>query len=257
MIDSHCHLDFPDYQTDFSEVLSRTQQTLEFVVNVGTDLRSSNYAVKLAQEYDFIYSSVGIHPHDASLVTDQILDKLSILTKQKKVVAVGECGLDYARLKPGQETAEKQIQMKVFQAQIAIARQAGLALIVHCRDAYNDLLQVLQAYQDIRAVIHCFLGDTHTVKSLLNMGFYISFTGIITFKNSSSDLLEVVKLVPLERLLIETDSPFLAPVPYRGKRNEPIYVMEVAKKIADLKGISLEQVDKATSYNARQLFGIL
>lgn len=274
MVDSHCHLDFPDYQGDFDAVLERTKSALDFVVNVGTDVRTSERAVELAEANPFIYAAVGVHPHDATTVTSQAADRLKTLAVSKRVVAIGECGLDYAKLTPGEEETEKRLQRQAFEAQIEVARERKLPLIIHCRDAYDDLLIIFRQSQlanrqssdtsgeerrtsgELRGVIHCYLGSAATAQELMSMGFYISFTGIITFKNASPELLESVRQVPLERMLLETDAPFLTPVPYRGKRNEPAYVVGVAKKVAELKAVPYEEVDRVTTHNARTLFSI-
>lgn len=255
MVDSHCHLDFPDYQGDFSEVIKRAQTALEFVINVGTDIKASERVVDLGEEYPFMYSSVGIHPYEAATVTTVDLDRLATLASNDKVVAVGECGLDYSRLNNGDE--DKKIQKKLFQEHIKIANSQQLPLIVHCRDAYEDLLDIfIKGSNEWRGVIHCYLGDVELANKFMDLGFYVSFTGIITFKNAAPALLEAVRQVPLDRMLIETDAPFLAPSPHRGKRNEPAYVVEVANKIAQIKNIDPEEVDQQTSKNARILFGI-
>ena len=257
MVDSHCHLDFPDYQGDFQAVLERTRQALEFVVNVGTDIHTSERTVDLAVAESFVYASVGIHPHDASTVTDTAMDRLMTLAKEPKVVAIGECGLDYSHLAPGGEEKEKEVQRGVFRRHIRLARELKLPLIIHCRDAYDDLLAVLKEQgRGVRGVVHCFLGTPEQAKQFLDLGLYVSFTGIITFKNAAPELLESVQQVPTERMMVETDAPFLAPVPHRGKRNEPAYVTEVAKKVAELKGIGYAEVDQNTTQNARALFGI-
>lgn len=256
MVDSHCHLDFPDYQSDFKAVAERTRQALDFIINVGTDVKSSERVADLSQIYDFMYAAIGVHPHDASSLTPAALDRLSTLTQLERVVAVGECGLDYARLTPGAEQEEKRVQQSAFISQINLARQQQLPLVIHCRQAYEDLLTILDEYSDLRGVIHCYLGNIAIAERLIDKGFYISFTGIITFKNAPSDLLDTVKQLPLERLLIETDAPFLAPEPYRGQRNEPAWVVEIARKIAQLKSVDLTEVDKITTANAKSLFGI-
>ncbi len=257
MVDSHCHLDFPDYQEDFEAVLERTRGTLEFVVNVGTDVHTSERTVDLAAAQGFAYASVGIHPHDASTVTDSAMDRLRTLTKEPKVVAIGECGLDYTGFAPGQEEAEKAVQKEVFVQHIELARELKLPLIIHCRDAYGDLLKVLtEQGGQLRGVVHCFLGTPQEARAFMELGLFISFTGIITFKNAAPELLESVRQVPLARMMVETDAPFLAPVPHRGKRNEPAYVTEVAKKVAELRGIGYVEVEQKTTQNARALFGI-
>lgn len=257
MVDSHCHLDFPDYQSDFEAVLERTREALDFVVNIGTDEHTSKRAVELAESHDFIYATVGVHPHDAATVSDVLMDKLHTLAKNPRVVGIGECGLDYCGLTPGQEEQEKEAQRRVFSQHIELARELSLPFIVHSRDAYDDLLSILiEKGSGVRGVVHCFLGTPEQAKKFLDLGLYVSFTGIITFKNAAPSLLDTVRQVPLARIMAETDAPFLAPVPYRGKRNEPSYVQEVARKIAELKGLSYEEVDSVTTKNARELFHI-
>lgn len=260
MVDSHCHLDFPDYQGDFEAVLKRTQEALEFVVNVGVNVATSERAVELAESHSFVHAAVGIHPDEVKTVTDKSFERLDTLAKSERVVAIGECGLDYARLSDGGVVQVKQRQRDVFVTQAQLARERGLPLIMHCRDAYDDLLGVLHEVggprQALRGVVHCFLGNAEQAKAFLDLGLYLSFTGIITFKNASPELLRVVQETPLERMLVETDAPFLTPQPNRGKRNEPVYVVEVAKKIAELKQLPLSRVDEVTSANARALFGI-
>ena len=257
MVDSHCHLDFPDYQEDFSAVLARTQEALEFVINVGTDIHTSQHAVDLSEAHNFIYSAIGIHPHEAGTVNIQTIDRLRTLAAGAKVVAIGECGLDYTKLNLGDAENEKKLQAEAFLVQIELAQSRQLPLVVHCREAYDDLLRILTSISvNWRGVIHCYLGDAETAEQLMSLGFFISFTGIITFKNAAPALLESVKQVPIDKMLLETDAPFLAPVPYRGKRNEPAFVAEVAKKVAEIKGISLGEVDDITTHNVRSLFGI-
>lgn len=262
MIDSHCHLEFPDYKEDFIQVLERTKQVLDFVINVGTTVAASEQAVKLAQENDFIYASVGVHPDETGTVTPEMMNRLAELAIMPKVVAIGECGLDYARLGDNPDEI-KAVQKHVLEQQLDIATKNNLPVIFHCREAYDDLLKILNDWlgtigeeRRLCGVMHCYVGTQPQAQAFLNLGLYISFTGIITFKNVGEELLRVVRETPLEKILVETDSPFLSPVPYRGKRNEPSYVVEVAKKIAELKNISLEEVDKITTHNARELFGV-
>lgn len=257
MVDSHCHLDFPDYQTDFDSVLKRTQEALDFVVDVGTDIKSSERVVDLATQHDFIYAAVGVHPHDASTVTEETVDRLRTLASHEKVVAIGECGLDYYRLTPGQEEEEKKQQAEIFKYHIELARSRQLPLIIHCREAYDDLISILESQgSGWRGVIHCYLGDSITAEKLIALGFLISYTGIITFPNVAVEVLDSVKQVPITKMMVETDAPFLAPQVYRGKRNEPSFVVEVAKKIAQIKDMTYDEVDKVTTDNSRELFGI-
>jgi TatD DNase family protein len=214
---------------------------------------SSNHdAVALASLYDDVYATVGMHPHDAKDVGPEELKSLRELTIHPKVIAVGETGLDYYY-----SHSPHDVQRRVFMDFINLARQAGLPLIVHERDAAQDAAQLLRSEGtgDLRGVIHCFTGNYEAACAYLDLGFYLSFTGIITFKNAEP-LRDVVRQVPLKKILIETDSPYLTPVPHRGKRNEPAYVRLVAEAVAIIKSVSLEEVAQITSGNARELFSI-
>lgn len=248
--DTHAHLDDENYLEDFQEVLGRMKSAgISRVTNVGFDLPSSKRSVKLAQDYNFIYAAIGIHPHNAEEVTDELLEQLLDLAKQPKVLAWGEIGLDYYR-----DLSPRSLQKEVFVKQIELANKAGLPIVIHNRDAHQDVLEIVKAYPPkYGGVFHCYSGSWEMAKVLLNLGFFLSFAGPITFKNARHTV-EVAKNVPLDRILVETDSPYLSPEPRRGKRNEPTYVREVVKKIAEIKELSLEEIALQTMHNAEAIF---
>jgi len=257
LIDTHCHLDFPDYQADYAAMLARARGSgVVEIITVGIDLPTSRTAVALAQaaaESESIlkiHATVGVHPHHVNeLVEDDYL-RLRELASAPRVVAYGEIGLDYAK-----EYSPAPLQRHHFAAQVRLARELGLPLIIHDREAHEDTLAILKEAGPLPAggVMHCFSGDAALAEEVLAMGFYISIAGVVTFKTAAT-LREAVSRVPLDRLLLETDGPFLAPVPCRGKRNEPAFLTFIAAKIAELKGCSLAEVTAATTANARRLF---
>lgn len=254
-IDSHAHIDFPDFSGDEQEIISRAEKAGVFkILNVGVDIERSRKSIELAKRYiGTVFATVGLHPKDAvGLLTTDWLQELRDLAKNPEVVAIGECGLDFFRLESGEE---KERQKELFQSQIDLAEELNLPIIIHTRDAEKETLEILlQNKEKISGgVVHCFTGTKEFAKELLDLGLYIGFTGIITFQKTA-ELLAVVKEVPLDRIFIETDAPFLAPAQNRGKRNEPAYVIEVAKKIAEIKGISMEKVAEVTIKNTEELF---
>jgi len=255
LIDTHAHLQFKAYDPDREKVVERNSKELEAVINVGAALDSSEGAVKLSEKIDNFYSSVGVHPHHSDQWNPETLEKLSKLTEEAKVVAIGEIGLD---LHQYDDYPKPQLtdQPKMLHDQIGLAIEKNLPVIFHCRNAYEELLAEITQYKGkIKGVMHCFIGSLDQAKKFLSFGLYLSFTGNITYKNNDS-IREVALKVPNEKILIETDSPYLPPEPYRGARNEPIYVKMVASKIAELKNLSLEEVAAATSDNAKTLFKI-
>ncbi|MGN6715979.1 MAG: TatD family hydrolase [Candidatus Binatia bacterium] len=255
LIDSHAHIQGNEYDGEVEAVIERARGAgVEKIIAVGGagDMSSNTDAIALADSFPDIYATVGMHPHDAKDVGTEELRALSELTAHPKVVAVGETGLDYYY-----NHSPRDMQRRVFSQFIRMARQTGLPIVVHERDATKDAAELLRSEGagELRGVIHCFTGNYEAACAYLDLGFYLSFTGIITFKNAES-LRDVVRKVPLEHMLIETDSPFLTPVPHRGKRNEPAYVRFVAETVAIVRGISLEQVARITSANAQNLFEI-
>jgi TatD DNase family protein len=255
LIDSHAHIQGAEFASDLHEVIGRAQTAgVEKIVVVGGagELSSNDAAVAVANSFTGLFATVGMHPHDAKDVSEQDFERLEHLAADSKVVAVGETGLDFYY-----DHSPHDLQVKVFARFIHMARALELPLIVHDRDAHRDIAELLKSEggENLRGVIHCFTGDYPAAKEFLDLGFYISFSGIVTFKNAEA-LREVVRELPLDRMLVETDSPYLAPVPNRGKRNEPAFVLHVAETIASVKGLPLQEIAEVTSRNASDLFGI-
>lgn len=253
LIDTHAHLNAPQFDDDRQQVIQRAiDNGIRRIVNVGFNRETIPSSIALAEQYDYIYSTVGWHPTDAKDMTADDLDWIETLCRHEKVVAIGEIGLDYHW-----DTSPKDVQDRVFREQIRLARKLGMPIVIHNRDAHHDIVQTLleEKAADIGGVIHCFSGSWETAKMCLDMNFYISFGGPVTFKNAKQPK-EVLEKVPLDRLLIETDAPYLTPHPHRGKRNESSYVRLVAETAAEIKGIPFEELAYATSQNAIKLFGL-
>lgn len=252
-IDTHTHLFYPNFEGEVDKVIERAvQSSVDYMIVPGTDLATSLQAIELAEKYDNIYASVGVHPHDSKDWDDSIIEKLEELAKNKKIVAIGEIGLDYYY-----DFSPREIQIKAFESQIQLALKLNLPIIVHNREANDDIMNIARKYKDsgLQAQYHCFAGSIADARELVEMHHYISFPGIVTFKNAES-VRKVLSRVAIENLLLETDSPFMTPVPHRGKRNEPAYIKLIAEKIAEVHHLTTEDVGKATSYNAHKLFGI-
>jgi len=250
-IDTHVHLDIPPLTGDQSGAIRRAEKVgVRQVITVGTDLASSKKNLELARQFPQVYAAVGIHPHDAKGASDEVYSELLRLAGIPNVVAWGEIGLDFVK-----EYSPRDIQLRVFRQQVRLAAGIALPIIVHDRGAHVETVEILreEAAGVLRGVMHCFSGDVKLARQVLDLGFFISVTGIVTFPKAKL-VKEVVNYVPLERLLIETDSPFLSPVPYRGKPNEPARVVHVAEEIAKIKEVSLQEVARCTSANARDLF---
>ncbi|MBI4824257.1 MAG: YchF/TatD family DNA exonuclease [Nitrospirae bacterium] len=251
LIDTHCHLEMPEFDHDRDSVIERAKQAgISAIITIGSDTHSNEEAIRLSEKYDIIYCSIGIHPHETKLFTEDIYKKLKEWATHKKVVAVGETGLDYHYM-----NSPKEVQKEVFRCHIELAREKTLPLVVHSREAKIDTLSILKESGITKGVVHCFSGDMEMAEAVMEMGFYISIAGPVTFKNAKR-LHEIVKAVPDEYLLIETDAPYLTPEPLRGKRNEPSYIVHVAEEIARLKEVSPEDVARITTLNAKRLFGI-
>jgi TatD DNase family protein len=255
LVDSHAHLDFPQFDADRQEVIARAQEAgVEIIINAGAGLEASQGGVALSETYPQVYAAVGVHPHEAKTLNEGVLAELRALAQQPKVVAVGEIGLDYYR-----DLSPRPVQRQAFQQQLALARELGKPIIIHDREAHKDVMNMLRRWvregdQPV-GVMHCFSGDLAMAREVIEMGFYISIPGPVTFTNDRR-LPELVRALPLERLLIETDCPYLTPHPHRGKRNEPAYVRLVAEAIAQIREIPLEKVARITTANARALFGL-
>jgi TatD DNase family protein len=254
IIDTHCHLDFKEFDRDRDAVLERAKAAgVGRVVNVGSSPEGSRRAVALASKYDTVYASVGVHPHDAASVTDAVMAEMKALAKSGRVVAIGEVGLDYYR-----NLSPREVQIAVFGKFIALAQELKLPLIIHAREANVDVLDMLRGTGNglrVSGVMHCFSGDESFLKSCLDLGLYVSFTCNLTFKNAKK-LRETAKLVPVERLMLETDAPYLAPEGMRGKRNEPSYMTVLLDEWAKLLGLSKEDIARITTHNANEFFNL-
>ena len=257
IIDSHCHLDDSSFDEDRNEVLKRAREAgVDLLLAIGTgngppDLEA---AVRLAAEHDFVYATVGVHPHDARKATPETYDRLAELCKHPKVLALGEIGLDYHY-----DHSPRDTQRKVFIRQMEIARQAGKPIVIHTREAWADTAALLEedwGSAGLGGIMHCFSGDAEQARQSLELGFHISFAGVLTFAKAE-ELRQTATGVPMDRLLVETDAPYLTPAPFRKiRRNEPCYVVETARKLAEIRGISFEEVAKATTRNFLRLFDL-
>ncbi len=249
LFDSHVHLDDKSYDEDRDQVIAECLAELAGVINPGCDLGSSQVAVDLAERYAGIYAAVGFHPHEARLMQPGDEVKLAEWAKSNKVVAIGEIGLDYYY-----DHSPRQVQREVFVRQLDLARQLDFPVIIHSRDAHGEMLEIVKKEGlGVRGVFHCYSGSWEMAKELLKLGYYISFGGSLTFKNAVKTL-EVARNVPLEKILLETDSPYLTPVPCRGKRNSPLLVKFVAQKLAEERGVDFAAIAGATTTNVCDLF---
>jgi len=249
LVDTHCHITDDKYDEDRDNILKEIEENLEFAVNIGFDLESSKRSIDLADRYDFMYAVVGVHPTDINGYNDKLEENLEKLALHPKVVAIGEIGLDYHWMKD-----EKEKQKSIFRRQLEMAKRVDKPVVIHTRDATYDTLEILKEYPEIKGIVHCYPGSYESALELMD-NYYFGVGGVITFKNARK-LVEAVSKIPLERLVIETDSPYLTPTPFRGKRNNPIYVEYVARKIAEIKDISYEEVVKITTENAKEIYGI-
>lgn len=253
LIDTHAHIEGREFDEDRAEVIERARREgVCAIVNVGADLKTSRLSVALANEVDMIYSSVGIHPHSAKEATEDVYEQIAELSQSEKNLAIGEIGLDYHY-----DFSPRNVQQDVFREQIRLARSLKLPVIIHNRESDEDMIRILQeeSISDVGGVMHCFTGSENLAKACLDMGLYIAFGGVLTFKNAE-DNRKIAKWLPLSSLVVETDSPYLAPRPMRGKRCEPAFIKWTAKELASIKGISLEELSKITTENAQRLFGI-
>ena len=250
IIDSHVHLNSERFDEDRDEVLKRIEKKLDFVVNIGYDLESSEISVDYANKYSFVYATIGFHPDEIEGYSDEDEKKLEELAKNKKVLAIGEIGLDYHWM-----TRPKEEQWEIFRRQLRLARKLNKPVVIHTREAMEDTINILNEFPDITGILHCYPGSVETAKRMIDR-FYLGIGGVLTFKNARK-LVDVVTDIPIEKLVIETDCPYMAPTPYRGQRNEPIYTEEVAKKIAELKNISYDEVVRITNENTRKAYRML
>ena len=252
LFDTHAHLDDRAFDEDRAQLLATLpEQGLALVMNPGCSLASSRNAVALANGYDYIYAAVGSHPDVADEVNEEVLEEYRTLCKQNpKVKAIGEIGLDYYY-----EDIPRETQLKAFRMQMELARELGLPVIVHERDAHEDGMKVVREFPEVKGVFHCYSGSAEMARQLVNEGWYIGFTGVLTFKNARKAV-EVAASIPLERIVLETDCPYMAPVPFRGKRNDPGKLCYMAEKLAEIRGLTAEEVRRITTENGKRLYRI-
>ena len=251
LFDTHAHLNDPAFDPDRAELLSGLPgKGIELVLNAGCSLKSSYDCIALAEQYPFIYASVGSHPDAADEVSDSVIEEYRKLCKHDRVKAIGEIGLDYYY-----EDVPREIQLRAFRMQMELARETGMPVIIHERDAHQDGMTVVKEFPEVTGVFHCYSGSAEMARQLVNLGWYIGFTGVLTFKNARKAV-ETASSIPLERIVLETDCPFMAPEPFRGKRNDPGYLYRMAEKLAELRGISAEEVHSITTANAKRLYRI-
>ena len=252
LFDTHAHMDDRAFDADRAELLrSLPEQGLALVMNPGCSLESSRNASRLSQEYDYLYAAVGSHPDAADEVNEEVLEEYRKLCKlNPKIKAIGEIGLDYHY-----EDIPRELQLKAFRAQMALAKELGLPAIVHERDAHEDGMAVVREFPEVTGVFHCYSGSAEMARQLVDLGWYIGFTGVLTFKNARKAV-EVAASIPLERIVLETDCPYMAPEPFRGKRNHPGYLYRMTEKLAEIRGMSVEEIHAITVENGRRLYRI-
>ena len=254
-IDTHAHIDMEQFDDDRDEVVQRARDNgVQYIVNIGCDIESSRRSVELTERYEFIYASAGIHPHDVKSINGTTYDELRGLLAHPKVIALGETGLDFFK-----NYSPRDLQLTHFRKQVELAKELGKPLIIHCRDAKEEMMAILSERfgkgDSASGIFHCFSGDQDMADRALELGFYISFSGSVTFKKSDA-LRAVAKTIPADRLFAETDCPFLAPVPMRGKRNEPAFVNHTAEKLAEIRGVNIDDLERTAKLNFFELFGI-
>ena len=252
LFDTHAHMDDHAFDEDREALLARLpEQGLELLMNPGCSLASSRNADRLSREYDYIYAAVGSHPDAADEVNEEVLEEYRKLCQlNPKIKAIGEIGLDYHY-----EDIPRELQKKAFIAQMELARELDLPVIVHERDAHEDGMAIVREFSDVKGVFHCYSGSAEMARQLVDLGWYIGFTGVLTFKNARKAI-ETVQAIPLERIVLETDCPYMAPVPFRGKRNDPGMLFRMAEKLAEIRGLSVEEIRQITVENGKQLYHI-
>lgn len=254
LIDTHAHLQFEAYDDDRDEVVKRNSKKLDVIINVGARIESSKAGVALAQKIPNFYAAVGVHPHHVDDREKDWINNLEILVKKPKVVAIGEIGLDNHEYQ-GYPKPDLKKQEQILKSQIELARKLNLPILFHCRDAYDELYESIKEYNDLRGLVHCFMGTIDQAKKFLDLGLYISFSGNLTYKGNDY-IREAAKSVPLDKILVETDAPYLPPEPHRGTRNEPYRVRLTAEKLAEVKKISFDKISEITNKNSRDLLNL-
>jgi len=250
LVDSHVHLDDPKFDADRDAVIERARAAgVERMMAIGTGNGPSDLdvAVRMADRYPFLYATIGVHPHDASKATDETWTRMRSLAGHSKVLAVGEIGLDYHY-----DFSPRDVQRAVFEQQLALAAEFARPIVIHTREAWDDTLAILRAHWRGGGIMHCFTGDETQARQALDLGFHLSFGGVLTFPKAES-VRQAARIAPADRILVETDCPYLAPVPHRGKRNEPAFVVETARRLAEVRGVTIETMAESTTRNFEQL----
>ena len=251
LFDSHAHLDDRRFDADREEmILSLPGKGVGYAMNVGCSLESSKQATYTAEKYPFVFAAVGSHPDSADEVNEEVIEQYRVMAAHPKVKAIGEIGLDYHY-----EDIPREIQQRAFRMQMELAQQLDMPVIVHERDAHEDGMKIVREFPKVTGVFHCYSGSAEMARQLVNMGWYIGFTGVLTFKNAARAV-ETAASIPLDRILLETDCPYMAPEPFRGKRNDPGYLYRMAERLAEIRGISVEEVHEATTRNTKRLYRI-
>ncbi len=251
LFDTHAHLNDPAFDPDREELMAGlAAKGVGYVMNAGCSLQSSRDIVKMAEQYPWLYGSVGSHPDSADEVNEEVIEQYRQLCQHEKVKAIGEIGLDYYY-----EDIPREIQKKAFRMQMALAQELDMPVIIHEREAHDDGMRIVKEFPKVKGVFHCYSGSAEVARQLVNMGWYIGFTGVLTFKNARKAV-ETAASIPLDRIVIETDCPFMAPEPYRGKRNDPGYLPKMAEKLAEIRGIPVAEAIAATTENAKRLYHI-
>lgn len=252
IFDSHAHYDDESFNEDRENIIREIKENgVVNVLNCGASMQGARDSVKLADKYDFFYAAVGIHPENAYELTEENYEEIKEMTKNPKVRAIGEIGLDYY----WEENPPREKQKEVFRRQMELAMELDMPVVIHDRDAHGDTLEIMKEFPQVKGVVHCFSGSVEFARECLKLGYYIGFTGVITFKNAKKAI-DVVKEVPMDRILVETDAPYMAPTPNRGKRNRSDYIKFVIEKIADIKEISVDEVSSVTIKNTKNLLKI-
>ena len=251
LFDTHAHLNDPAFDPDREELMAGlADKGIGLVMNAGCSLESSKDIIQMAKPYPWLYASVGSHPDSADEVNEEVIEEYRKLCRHEKVKAIGEIGLDYYY-----EDIPREIQKNAFRMQMALANELDMPVIIHEREAHDDGMRIVKEFPKVKGVFHCYSGSAEMARQLVNMGWYIGFTGVLTFKNARKAV-ETAASIPLDRIVLETDCPFMAPEPYRGKRNDPGYLPKMAEKLAEIRGIDLEEAIAATTENAKRLYRI-
>ena len=251
LFDTHAHLNDPAFDPDREELMAGlAAKGIGYVMNAGCSLESSRDIIQMAEQYPWLYGSVGSHPDSADEVNEEVIEAYRQMAKHEKVKAIGEIGLDYYY-----EDIPREIQKNAFRMQMALANELDMPVIIHEREAHDDGMRIVKEFPKVKGVFHCYSGSAEMARQLVNMGWYIGFTGVLTFKNARKAV-ETAASIPLDRIVLETDCPFMAPEPFRGKRNDPGYLPKMAEKLAEIRGLSPEEVEKITTENAKRLYRI-